>query len=68
MVTGYTGTIHFSSSDKTATLPSNYTFTAADKGVHTFSGLVLRKKGNQKITITDTSNSSLTGSVVVNVL
>jgi ELWxxDGT repeat protein len=68
VVTGYTGTVHFSSTDTRATLPSNYTFTAADKGVHTFTGLVLHKKGNQKITITDTHNSLLTGSVIVAVL
>ncbi len=68
VVTGYTGTIHFTSSDRTATLPADYTFTAADKGVHTFTGLVLRKKGTQKITITDTMNSSLTGGVYENVL
>jgi hypothetical protein len=67
IVTGYTGTVHFSSSDKTATLPANYKFTAANKGVHTFAGVVLRKKGNQQITITDTQNSSLTGSVTVDV-
>jgi hypothetical protein len=68
VVTGYTGTIHFKITDKTATLPANYTFTAADKGVHTFSGLVLRKKGHQTITITDTLNSALTGSVIENVV
>jgi hypothetical protein len=68
VVTGYTGTVHFTSTDPKATLPANYTFTAADKGVHTFTGLILRKKGNQKITITDTLNSSLTGSVIENVL
>jgi hypothetical protein len=68
VATGYTGTIHFKSTDGTATLPANYTFTAADKGVHTFSGLVLRKRGTQKITLTDTLNSSLTGSVIENVL
>jgi hypothetical protein len=68
VVTGYTGTVHFSSTDTQATLPRNYTFTAADRGVHTFSGLVLRKRGNQKITVTDTHNSSLTGSIVVDVL
>jgi hypothetical protein len=68
VVTGYTGTIHFTSTDTTATLPKNYTFTAADNGVHTFSGLVLRKKGNQTITVTDTLNSSITGSVIENVL
>ncbi len=68
VVTGYTGTVHFGSTDKGAKLPSSYTFTAADKGVHTFTGLVLHKKGSQKITITDTHNSSLTGSVSVDVL
>jgi hypothetical protein len=49
-------------------LPADYTFTAADKGMHTFSGLTLRKKGNQTITITDTLNSSIFGSVIVDVL
>jgi hypothetical protein len=68
VVTGYTGTVHFGSADKGAKLPSSYTFTASDKGVHTFTGLVLHKKGNQKITITDTHNPSLTGSVSVDVL
>jgi hypothetical protein len=68
VVTGYTGTIHLSSSDPRATLPANYTFTASDKGVHTFTGLVLRKKGRQTVTITDTLNSSLTKGVIENVL
>ncbi len=68
VVTGYAGTGHVSSTDSTATLPKNYTFTAADKGIHTFTGLVLRKKGYQKITITDTLNTTLTGTVLVDVL
>jgi hypothetical protein len=68
VVTGYTGTVHFSSSDHKSTLPASYTFTAADRGIHTFTGLILRKSGNQKITITDTHNSALTGSVIVDVL
>jgi hypothetical protein len=68
VVTGYTGTIHFTSTDATATLPKNYTFTAAEQGVHTFSSLVLRKRGTQTIAITDKHNSSLTGSVIENVL
>jgi hypothetical protein len=67
VVTGYTGTVHFSSTDAAATLPANYTFTAADKGVHTFAGLVLRKKRKQTITLTDMLNSALTGSVIENV-
>ena len=68
VVIGYTGTVHFSCTDKTATLPKNYTFTAAEKGVHTFTVLVLRKKGYQTITITDTLNNSLTGSEILDVL
>jgi hypothetical protein len=65
IVTGYIGTVHFSSSDSAAALPGNYTFTAGDAGVHTFNGLVLHRRGKQKITITDTLNSALTGSVIV---
>ena len=68
VVTGYTGTVRFSSTDSKATLPKNYTFTTTDKGVHTFTGLVLRTKGNQRITITDRHNTLLTGSVIVDVL
>ena len=67
VVTGYTGTIRFTSSDSTAKLPANCIFKAADQGVHTFTGLILRKRGNQKITITDTLNSALTASVVEDV-
>src|SRR5258706_518839 len=36
-VTGYTGTVTFSSTDAQATLPVAYTFTAADAGTRTFS-------------------------------
>ncbi|HBI41831.1 MAG TPA: hypothetical protein DDY78_03115 [Planctomycetales bacterium] len=68
VVTGYVGTIHFKSTDRTATLPANYTFTAADKGVHTFTGLVLNKTGKQTLTVTDTLNSTLTNSVIEDVL
>jgi hypothetical protein len=48
--------------------PANYTFTAGDAGVHTFTRLVLHKKGKQKITITGTLNSSLTANLIVDVL
>jgi ELWxxDGT repeat protein len=63
VVTDYTGTLSFSSSDATARLPKKYTFTAADQGMHTFSGLRLKKKGNQTITVTDTLDNSLTASL-----
>src|SRR5439155_691412 len=36
VMTGYTGTMHFSSGDYQAGLPADYQFTAADAGVHTF--------------------------------
>ena len=35
---GYTGTVRFSSDDGSATLPGDYTFTAADQGRHVFTG------------------------------
>jgi hypothetical protein len=60
--TGYTGTVHFSDSFGGATLPANYTFTASDSGVHTFSGVKLRTKGMQTITVMDTLNNSILGS------
>src|SRR5206468_11465026 len=36
-VTSYRASIHFTSSDNRASLPADYTFTAGDNGVHTFS-------------------------------
>jgi hypothetical protein len=68
VVTGYLGTIQFSSSDSSATLPANYTFTASDAGVHTFTSVfVLRTRGNQRLTATDTQNSSLTATDTITV-
>jgi probable HAF family extracellular repeat protein len=61
VVTSYTGTVHFTSSDPQAVLPVDYTFTSADQGVHTFTA-ALQTAGTQSITATDTSNSSITGS------
>jgi streptogramin lyase len=49
--TGFRGTAHFRSSDPTATLPADYTFTAGDQGAHTFSGVVLRRAGGQTLTL-----------------
>jgi hypothetical protein len=65
---GYRGTVHFTSGDPQATLPANYTFTAADNGVHTFSGVTLRTAGTQSVTATDTVTGSITGSTAVNVV
>ena len=63
--TGYTGTIHFISSDPQAILPADYTFTSADNGVHNFNwntgGVTLVTAGTQSVTATDKSHSSITG-------
>src|SRR5262249_18288182 len=48
----YTGTVHFTSSDYQAVLPADYTFTAADHGVHTFS-LTPAPAGTQSVSVED---------------
>ena len=52
--TAYTGTVHFASTDPAASLPADYTFSAADHGLHTFSGLMLRAVGTKSLTASDT--------------
>jgi hypothetical protein len=58
--TNYTGTVHFTSSDDRAALPIDYTFTAGDGGVHTFSA-TFQSFGIQSLTVTDTLDPTLTG-------
>ena len=66
---GYTGTVHFASTDGQALLPGDYTFTGGDAGQHTFTGAVtLETAGNQIITATDTGTGSITGSGTVTVI
>jgi uncharacterized repeat protein (TIGR01451 family) len=55
--TGYAGTVHFTSSDGSATLPADATLT---NGVGTFSA-TLRTAGGQTITATDTLTPGITG-------
>jgi YDG domain/Galactose oxidase, central domain len=65
---GYRGTVSFASTDGQATLPTNYTFTAADNGVHTFSA-TLKTVGTQAITAMDTTAGTINGTqsgIVVN--
>ena len=52
LVTGFTGTISFSSSDSHASLPAAYTFTSGDAGSHTFSA-VLNSAGTQSVLALD---------------
>jgi hypothetical protein len=68
VATGYTGTVHFTATDGTATLPVNYTFIGTDAGVHTFpNGFVLNTAGSHVITVTDTVTLTITGSKGVRV-
>ena len=59
--TGYRGKVHFTSTDTAATLPADYTFTAGDAGVRTFS-VTLKTAGTRSVTATDTATSSIKGS------
>jgi len=65
-VVGYTGTVHFTSTDantfKTATLPADYSFVGGDAGVHTFTnGVALETVGKQAVTVTDAAKSAVKG-------
>ena len=66
IATGYLGKVHFSDSVAGAGLPSDYTFSNKDAGVHTFT-LTLNTGGAQTILIVDTSNEAIQGSTVVTV-
>lgn len=61
---GYTGTVHFSSSDFEAFLPANYTFTAADGGSRTFMA-GLATPGMQSLTVTDIANPAISGTATI---
>jgi len=60
VVSSYTGTVHFTSSDSKGVLPADYTFTASDAGVHSFSA-TLKTAGSQSITATDTVTNTISG-------
>jgi hypothetical protein len=65
VATGYTGTVHFTSSDLVAQtlgdLPPDYTFTGRDAGTRVFS-MTLATPPNETITVSDTVNGSLSAS------
>jgi hypothetical protein len=54
---GYTGTVHFTSTDGSATLPANTTLTS---GTGLFP-VTLKTSGSQTVTATDTVNGTITG-------
>lgn len=59
--TGYTGKVHFTSSDGKASLPEDHKFDTKDKGIHTFSAR-LKTVGTHWLKATDKANSLITGS------
>jgi hypothetical protein len=63
VATGYTGTVHFSSSDAAAELPADYTFTATDAGTQSFA-VTFWTAASQSVTVTDASDN-LTGTLTV---
>jgi hypothetical protein len=66
-VTGYTGTVHFTSSDGQAELPPDYTFNPDwDYGTAYFP-VVLNTIGTQSITVTDLANANRTDTQVIRV-
>lgn len=65
VVPTYTGTVHFTSTDGNATLPKEYTFTAADHGFHLFTA-TFSATGSQSIKASD-DLAAITGSVTINV-
>jgi hypothetical protein len=68
-VPGYSGTVHFTSSDGAATLPLDYTFVPAqDGGLHFFvGGVTFQTLGSQTLTVADTGNASIKTTVTLQV-
>lgn len=68
-LTGYRGTVQFSSTDlaQGVSLPASYTFTAADQGVHTWSGVSLVTTGMQIVYVKDAADSTIDGSATITV-
>ena len=62
VATSYTGTVHFTSTDAQAVLPSDYAFVSGDNGVHTFTGgVTMKTSGEQTVTATDTVTGTING-------
>lgn len=61
--TGYAGKVSFTSTDKEAVLPEDYTFTSFDRGTHCFEGIALKTEGLQTISVIS-ENASGTSNVL----
>ncbi|HEY2939286.1 MAG TPA: hypothetical protein VGJ27_05710 [Gaiellaceae bacterium] len=56
----YAGTVTMTSTDTAASLPAPYAYGPADLSQHTFTGVILRTPGTQRITATDSNGFSIT--------
>ncbi len=62
VVTNYTGTVRFSSSDDRAILPNDYAFSGEDQGWHTFYlSVMLQTPGMQTIAVHDLEDFRISG-------
>lgn len=66
-LTGYRGTVRFTSTDPSAQLPSDYTFTAGDNGTRNFTA-TLNSLGTHSIDVTDTASGMSGGQANIQVL
>jgi len=61
---GYRGTVHLTSTDASAVLPADHTFSAADNGAFTFQGVTLKDASAlQSVTATDTASPGIAGTI-----
>ena len=63
-LTSFSDTVHFSSSDPNATLPSDETYPGNNRNLGSF---ILRTKGTQTITMTDVNDPSLFSTITIQV-
>ena len=67
VATGFTGTAAFTSNDSLAVLPSNYTFTGGDAGVHAFTNAyTLKTTGSRTVTATSGGVTGTSAGITVN--
>jgi hypothetical protein len=58
---GYRGTVHFTSSDAQAVLPSDYTFAPSDNGTKAFYATLKTAGANMSVAVTDNATPTFTG-------
>jgi len=63
-VTSYTGTVHFTSTSASATLPADYSFVAGDNGSHVFP-VTLKSSGSRTVTAADGAISGTSSAIDV---